>query len=168
MVWRSYELRPAGAPPMPESYKARIMAARPQFEAMAKAQYGIEINSGKFGINSRPALVGAKYAEKHGKGDAYHAAMFRAYWQEAQDISDAAVMAQVAHSVGLDESAFLASLDDSALENEVNQDILQAQMFQISGVPALVFINKYLIPGAQPYDELVRVVDYIRQREIKS
>lgn len=150
---------------MPEAYKARIMAARPQFEAMAKAQYGIEINSGKFGINSRPALIGAKYAEHHGKGDAYHAALFRAYWQEAQDISDKQVLGSVAKNIGLDEMAFLVALDDSILESDVNQDILQAQMFQITGVPALVFINKYLIPGAQPYAELVRVVEYIRQRE---
>ncbi len=141
------------------------MAARPQFEAMAKAQYGIEINSGKFGINSRPALIGAKYAEQHGKGDAYHAALFRAYWQEAQDISDKQVLGSIAQNIGLDETAFLAALDDSILESDVNQDILQAQVFQITGVPAMVFINKYLIPGAQPYDELVRVVDYIRQRE---
>lgn len=132
---------------------------------MAKAQYGIEINSGKFGINSRPALIGAKYAEKQGKGDDYHASMFRAYWQDAKDISDTDVLAGVARSVGLEDAAFLAALGDKTLAAEVDRDILQAQMYQITGVPALVFIGKYLIPGAQPYDELARIVDYIRHRE---
>jgi len=35
LVRHSYELRPKGSPPMPEAYRQRIEAGRPQFEAMA-------------------------------------------------------------------------------------------------------------------------------------
>lgn len=132
---------------------------------MAEAQYGLKINRGPFGIDSRPALIGAKYAEAHGKGDDYHAAIFRAYWQEARDISDLEVLADIAETVGLDRKAFLAALDNPELQREVDVDIMQAGQAQISGVPALVFANKYLIPGAQPYEELVKVVAYVRDRE---
>jgi predicted DsbA family dithiol-disulfide isomerase len=49
-------------------------------EAIARQHYGIEMKQGPFGIDSRPALIGDKYAEAQGKGDAYHDAVFRAYW----------------------------------------------------------------------------------------
>ena len=98
MRWRSYELRPAGTTVSPE-YRAKIEGYRPQMRLIAKERYGLEINEGPFGINSHLALVGAKYAEAHGVGDAYHDAVFRAYWQEAKDISDTAVLAEIADFV---------------------------------------------------------------------
>ena len=72
--WRSFELRPAGSPPMPPEYRRRIEASRPMFNKRAREQYGLEINSGPFGINSRPALVAEKYAESQGKGETFHKA----------------------------------------------------------------------------------------------
>ena len=57
VVWRSFELRPKDGPPIPADYLDYIEnVGRPRFEATARAQYGIEIMSGPFGIDSRPAL----------------------------------------------------------------------------------------------------------------
>jgi predicted DsbA family dithiol-disulfide isomerase len=165
ITWHAYELRPAGSPPMPEAYKARIESMQPQLKAMAKEQYDITLNSGPFGISSRAAHIGMKYAEMQGRGEAYHAAVFKAYWQQAQDISHLDVLAAIAVDVGLDRDGFLASLDQVNLDQQVNADISQAQAFNISGVPAMVFDGKYLIPGAQPYDELARITDYVKSQE---
>lgn len=162
--WRSYELRPAGSPPIPEWYRERIKAARPQFEAMAKERYNLVIHSGPFGINSRPALLGAKYAEQHGVGDAYHAAMFRAYWQEAQDISDMMVLRNVADGVGLAGTAFVTALTNPEMIALVDSDIALAQENEITGVPAMVLLNRYLVMGAQPYEELARIIEQIKQK----
>lgn len=160
--WRSYELRPAGAPPISPEYRRQIEAKRPQMETMARERYGIEMNAGPFGIDSRPALVGAKYAEAQGVGDAYHDAVFRAYWQDAQNIEDRDVLADLAGRLGLDRDGFLAALEDEALQAEVTADIQQAFAYGLSGVPALVFNNKYLVTGAQPYELLEQVVGQIQ------
>ncbi|RIK48763.1 MAG: DsbA family oxidoreductase, partial [Chloroflexi bacterium] len=88
--WRSFELRPAGSPPMSPEYRERIAQGRPRLEAIAREQYGIELSQGPFGIDSRAALRGAKLAERAGLGKAYHAAVFHAYWVEGEDISDRA------------------------------------------------------------------------------
>jgi predicted DsbA family dithiol-disulfide isomerase len=165
VVWHSYELRPQGSPPMPEAYRARIEATRPQLEAMARQNYGVELHSGPFGINSRAALIGDKYAESQGKGDAYHAATFKAYWQEGRNIEDRAVLRDIAQSAGLDADKFSAALDEPMYEDAVLFDIEQAQNFGLSGVPALIFANKYLVSGAQPYDSLVKVVQQVQARE---
>lgn len=126
---------------------------------MARERYGLEINSGPFGINSRPALVGAKFAEAQGVGEAYHDAVFRAYWQEAKNIEDLAVLAEVATAVGLDGPQFLAALDDPHYQQAVMADVQQAFQYGLSGVPALVYNNKYLVSGAQPYELLAQVAE---------
>ena len=144
---------------MPPEYRARIEAGRPQLEAMARERYGLELNVGPFGINSRPALVGAKFAEAQGVGEAYHDAMFRAYWQDAKNIEDLAVLAEVATAVGLNRDEFLAALDDPQYQNEMLADVQQAFQYGLSGVPALVYNNKYLVSGAQPYELLVEVAE---------
>ena len=164
VTWHAYELRPAGSPPLPDWYKARVKAMRPQFEAMARAQYGVEIKSGPFGINSRPAMIGAKYAAAEGAGETYNRAMLRAYWQEGQDISDMAVMLGVAQAVGLDPDAYASALDNPDYEAQVDADIAQAAAYGLTGVPALIFADRYLVMGAQPYEELARIIDQIRAR----
>jgi predicted DsbA family dithiol-disulfide isomerase len=126
---------------------------------MARERYGLEINSGPFGIDSRPALVGAKFAEAQGVGDAYHDAIFRAYWQDAKNIEDLDVLAEVATAVGLDREQFLAALNDPRHQQAVIADVEQAFQYGLSGVPALVYNNKYLVTGAQPYDLLAQVAE---------
>ena len=133
-------------------------------EAMARERYGLEINSGPFGINSRPALVGAKFAEAQGVGDAYHDAVFRAYWQEAKNIEDLDVLAGVATAVGLDRNQFLAALNDPHYQQAVMADVEQAFQYGLSGVPALVYNNKYLVSGAQPYELLAQVAEQASEK----
>ncbi len=162
--WRSFELRPQGAPPIDPAYLARIQAARPQLYARAKNDYGEEMNAGPFGIDTRPALIGAKFAEAQGLGPAYHAALMDAYWRKARNIEDRGVLAELAAGIGLNPDEFAAALFDPALDAAVSQDIAQAQAYGLTGVPALVFNNKYLIPGAQPYAALARAVEQIRDQ----
>jgi predicted DsbA family dithiol-disulfide isomerase len=163
--WRSFELRPKGAPPISEEYQATIAVKRQYFQEMARDHYGVEINEGPFGIDSRPALVGAKYAEAQGVGDAYHEAVFRAYWQEARSIEEIAVLADIAAEVGLDRDAFVAALGEEAWDMAVTADVYQAYRYGLNGVPALVFGNKYLVSGAQPYEVLTQVVEQISSEQ---
>lgn len=163
--WRSFELRPAGGPPLTDEYRAAILSKRPQMEQIARQYYGVTINSGPFGINSRPALIGAKYAERMGKGPAYNENMLRAYWQEARDISDLAVLRQLAESVGLDGEAFLDALDESDYRRAVDHDIMMAYRMGINGVPAMLFNNKYLVSGAQTTSTLIDILAQIQQAE---
>lgn len=163
--WRSFELRPKGAPPLPPDYRAKIEAARPRLYAVAREQYHLEMSPGPFGFDSRPALVGAKVAEANGHGPAYHAAAMAAYWQQAQDLGERNVLAQVAQAAGLDMQAFLVALDDPEFHSQVQVDIDTARAYGINAVPAMVFVDKYLVSGAQPYAVLVEAVEQIAAQE---
>jgi predicted DsbA family dithiol-disulfide isomerase len=119
------------------------------------------MNQGPFGQNSRPALVGAKYAEEQGCGAAYHDALLKGYWTEARTIEDPTDLASFAHQIGLDGAGLLAALEQAEYIEQVDADVQQAAAYGLSGVPAIVFENRYLISGAQPVATLRQVCDRI-------
>ena len=168
VVWRSYELRPKGSPPIPPEYLARIKAGQPRLRQIAHDQYGLELNQGPMGISSRSALIGAKYAETQDKSAAYHDAMFRAYWQRANNIGDVDVLAEIAQSIGLERAAFLTALNDESYEDQVEADVEQAYQYGLTGVPALIFNNRYLVSGAQPYEVLQQVVEKVQVEGLRD
>lgn len=79
---------------------------------------GIRINrppvygGGSTPLNSAKASRGAFVALDHGVIADYAAATFHAYWEELRDISDPAVLAEIAAGIGLESAAFLDRLDD--------------------------------------------------------
>jgi len=159
--WRSFELRPAGSPPISPQYRARIEASRPMFEKRAREQYGLEINRGPTGIDSRPALVAEKYAESQGKGEVFHKAVMQAYWQQARSIDDTNVLKEIAGQVGLNVENFDDILANPTFDAQVTADVELAHEYGLTGVPALVFANKYLVMGAQPYEVLQQVAEKV-------
>ncbi|MBI5053967.1 MAG: DsbA family protein [Chloroflexi bacterium] len=163
--WRSFELRPKGTP-IPEHYRQRILnEGRPRMKAMAREHYGIEINDGPFGIDSRPALILDKYAEAQGKGAQFHDEVFRAYWQEAKSIEDESVLKEIMTRVGLDSTHYEAAIQNPDHAAAVDADIAQAYAYGLNGVPALIFNNKYLVSGAQPYEVLKQVVEKVSSEQ---
>ncbi|MFT5195076.1 MAG: putative DsbA family dithiol-disulfide isomerase [Candidatus Promineifilaceae bacterium] len=153
-------LRPPSAGPLPAEYQAKILAGRPRMAEMAQRDFGVEINFGTFSGTSVPALIGAKYAESQGKGEEYHKKIMSAYWVETKNIHDLAVLGHIAEEIGLDQVAFLESLESEPWTTQVTEDIDQAFQFGIQGVPGMVFNDKYYISGAQTHDGLV---DLVRQ-----
>ena len=159
--WRSFELRPKGSPPISSEYRARIEAARPRFIQMMWEMYGVDIQPGPFGINSRPALITAKYAEAQGEeiGAAFHDAVYRAYWLEGRNIEEMDVLKAIATQVGLDSDGLMAGAANPQYEIAVNADLQQAYAYGLRGVPALIFEEKYLVSGWQTAEVLVQVIE---------
>jgi predicted DsbA family dithiol-disulfide isomerase len=165
VYWHSFELRPAGSPPIPPQRLAQIEAARPMLQKRAREQYGMEITPGPTGTNSRPALIVEKYAISQGKGNAFHKAVMEAYWQQARSIDDINVLKEIAEHTGLSTENFDAVLANPVFEAQVSADIDLAREYGLDGVPALIFADKYLVVGAQPFDMLKRVIEKIREEE---
>ena len=126
---------------------------------MARERYGLEINPGPFGINSRPALVGAKFAAAQNAGAAYHDAVFKAYWRDGRDIGEPDVLVEIASQLDLSGPAFHTALSNPFYDQAVTTEIDQARQYGLSGVPAAVFSGKYLISGAQPLELFLEVAD---------
>ena len=101
------------------------------------------------------ALVGlaqrqdAEAAEKQGAGGAVVDALFRAYFEQAMDIGDAAVLAEIATRCGV--SGW--PRQESEKEVAVLEESLRG--LGISAVPTFIFGRKLGVSGAHPPDALV-------------
>ncbi|MFN8481613.1 MAG: DsbA family protein [Anaerolineae bacterium] len=159
--FRAFELRPPGAPPIPPEYRDRIAAGWPRVAAMARERFGLEMNQPSLAESggTRMAHAGAKFAEAQGLAERYHRAVFRAYWQEGRDITVADTLVDIALEIGLDADAFRAALMDPTYLEQVLADEGFAASAGLSGVPAFIFGERYLVSGAQPADVLRQVAD---------
>ena len=105
--------------------------------------------------------------EEHGaaKQTELKLALFRAHFNERREIADHAVLLDIAQSVGLDRAAAEAALANEEIAHKTRAEERAAWDLNITGVPAMVVENKFMIPGAQPpeayADALRRVAEKI-------
>ena len=85
-------------------------------------------------------------------------ALFAAYFQQGRDVSDEAVLLDVAESVGLDRNASRAWLADPALSETVRAEQAHWIGQDITGVPAIVFDQQFMVPGAQSAETFAGVI----------
>lgn len=84
--------------------------------------------------------------------------LFTAYFVEGQDIGEEAVLRALAETVGMPGAIVDGALEDAALREATEKlaDDLASQ--GISGVPSLLLDQHFLVSGAVPTDDLVRIL----------
>ena len=155
LEWKSFELRPEGLeiPEKPANYLAQAKAS---IEALGR-KYGLQMTFNEKSKHSRMALEGAKYAEDHGYGDAYHNAVFAAQFQEQKNINDLTTLTEIAGQIGLDQEEFKQAIVSKRYEREVLEDISEAQRLGIQGVPYYI-VDGRTAYGAQSYEALEKLL----------
>lgn len=76
--------------------------------------------------------------------------LFRAYFEEAQDIGKAAVLTQLAGEAGLDATGVAQALDSTESLDAVMELAERGRAMGIQGVPFFILLGKYGVSGAQP------------------
>ena len=107
--------------------------------------------------NSRLAQELAKWAEAKPGGDAIRDALFKAYFVDGRNISDSAVLADVARSVGLPAAEAGDVLRQRRFSAAVDRDWATSRDYGVTGVPTFVS-GGYRVVGAQPYEALVQLL----------
>lgn len=85
-------------------------------------------------------------------------ALFKAYFQERRDVSDKAVLAEIAAQQGMDATVAEAWMLDESLTQTVRSEQRQWQDENITGVPAIIFDQKFMVPGAQSAETFAGVI----------
>lgn len=91
-------------------------------------------------------------------------ALFRAHFNQRRNLGNRSVLLDIAASVGLHREAAKAALDDPDLEARVLAEEQQAWDMNISGVPAMIVANKFLIPGAQGPEVYVNALRRVAEK----
>jgi predicted DsbA family dithiol-disulfide isomerase len=85
-------------------------------------------------------------------------ALFKAYFQDKLDVGDDNVLLDIAEAQGLDRSAIAAWIADDALTQAVRAEQRQWMEQNITGVPAIIFDQSFMVPGAQSAETFADVI----------
>jgi predicted DsbA family dithiol-disulfide isomerase len=158
-VWRPFELNPD----MPAEGVDRATYRREKFGAERSAELdaamletGAEVGI-KFAFpdmkrtpNTRLAHRLIWEAGRQGAQNAVVTRLFQAYFEEARDIGQEAVLSEIADEAGLDGSGVTAALREPESARIVERMIVDGYKMGIQGVPFFVLAQKYGVSGAQP------------------
>jgi predicted DsbA family dithiol-disulfide isomerase len=85
-------------------------------------------------------------------------ALFKAYFQDRRDVSNEAVLVDIAEAQGMDRSAAAAWLADDALSETVRAEQAYWLDQNITGVPAVIIDGRFMVPGAQSAETFAGVI----------
>ena len=107
-----------------------------------------------------------KTGEVHGwqKQTALKLALFAAYFQTGLDVSDEAVLLDIASDVGIDRDQAQSWLADEVLAGTVRGELAYWRDENISGVPAIIFDGAFMVPGAQSAETFARVIAKVLEK----
>ena len=135
-------------------------ARRPQPEGHANplrqlaGEAGWPYQPGRHIPNAHRSLEAAEFAREQGVFDAYHRALFSAYFGEGRDIGDVSVLSELGVGVGLEASALEEALASGRYAALVNEATEEARGSGITGTPTFIFEDgerRLPIVGAQEY-----------------
>jgi predicted DsbA family dithiol-disulfide isomerase len=105
------------------------------------------------------ALEEPEQAAATGVQTALKLALFRAHFTDNRDVSDPAVLADIAASVGLDQGRAAALLAGDDYGEMVRTEEAYWADRNVTGVPAFILGGRMLVPGAQDPEVFIRVIE---------
>ena len=161
--WKAFDLRP-GTPPegvaRPDTPDQRAGQPLGGHAGQAAREAGLLMRRSGLIPRTRPAMEATEYAKERGQFDAFHRALFKAYWEEGKDLGDLATLLQEAERVGLDGPGLGRALQENRYTGLVEEQVQFARQAGITGIPAFI-VDRYLFTGAQPYSFFKQVMERV-------
>lgn len=108
--------------------------------------------------NTRLAQELGLWAESKDKGEAFHTAVFKAYFVQGSNISEIPLLVELAGSVGLPADEAEEVLVNGAFKAAVDRDWAVSRALQVTAVPTFI-LNEYRLVGAQSYETFQGLMD---------
>lgn len=112
--------------------------------------------------NSRRAQELGAWADTQENGEAFHDAMFAAYFAHDRCISDDEVLLDIADTAGLDRDSAAEVLKTRSFSDQVTRDWERAWSEGVTGVPTFTSRDLFVY-GCQPYEVLVRFYNHLEK-----
>ena len=164
MRWTAFPLNPTVPPEgysLADYYASRNLDVAQRVAHMRQVadQLGLPFGKREKIYNSRLAQELGKWAEKNGRGEQYHRAVFKAYFAECKNIAKPETLETIAEQVGLDMTEVRKVLTFRTCQTEVDEDWQRSHRLGINAVPTFSLNESHLV-GAQPYERLTEFMDY--------
>jgi predicted DsbA family dithiol-disulfide isomerase len=159
LEWRGFQIHPdwpAEGIPADKLRETGDAASRQatwdRITAMADA-VGFSMKPPAVLTNSRAALAATEFARELGRDEALEERIYRAYFNDGENIGDAGVVARLAGEAGLDAGEVADAIKSPKYEMRLKNNSLAAHNRGVSGVPTF-FIGEYPLVGAQSVDAM--------------
>ena len=121
---------------------------------------GIQFVEGrKHRSSSLLSLQAAEYVADHGlPADAFHRAVFEAYFEDLEDIGNVDTLVRIAESTGIPGEGLRQALEDGLYRERVEEAVEGARLAGVRSVPTFIFDETYAIVGAQEYETFQAVM----------
>lgn len=124
---------------------------------------GLEIHLDKIAVT--PSTIDAHrlihWAQLEGRQTAVVSRLFRAYFVEGRDIGSADVLCDIAEGVGMERDMVARLLASEADAGDIRARDADARHKGVNSVPTFVIANQHVVPGAQPPELWLQVIDEI-------
>jgi predicted DsbA family dithiol-disulfide isomerase len=105
------------------------------------------------------------WAGIEGRQTAAASALFKAYFIEGRDIGNAEVLADLADMIGMDAAVVLRLLASDADSADIRARDQAAREMGVNSVPTFLVNRQHAVPGAQPTDLWLSVIDELTTQE---
>ncbi|OSQ45756.1 DsbA family oxidoreductase [Marivita geojedonensis] len=140
-----------------------VKAYAPIVDHAEKAGVTINLEAIKTTPNTLDAHRLIHWAGIEGRQTEVVDALFQAYFVDGRDIGDADVLADIADSCGMDASVVLRLLATDEDRREIVERDAAARGMGINSVPTFIVASQHAVPGAQPTELWLKVLDDLAQ-----
>jgi len=169
LEWRGFQIHPdwpAQGISADNLREAREGASRQamwsRIGAMADA-VGFAIKPPALLTNSRAALAATEFARESGNDEALEERIYRAYFNDGENIGDPGVVVRLAGEAGLDAGEVAGAINSPKYEMRLKNNALAANQRGVSGVPTF-FIGEYPLVGAQSLEAMRSILKRASER----
>ncbi|UWQ80897.1 DsbA family oxidoreductase [Leisingera sp. S132] len=141
-----------------------VKAYAPVVEHAEKAGLTINFEAMQRTPNTLDAHRLIHWAGVEGKQTQVVDALFKAYFVDARDIGDHAVLADVAQEAGMEADVAARLLEGGSDVQAIRDRDAHSRKMGVSSVPTFIVANQHAVPGAQPPELWKQVIEDILQQ----
>jgi predicted DsbA family dithiol-disulfide isomerase len=144
-----YLLRPETPPEGIPSRRIVPLDAPPTDTERRADKLGIKFTRGRtWSSNSHYALEASAFAHDYGDQWRFHRAMFKAYFEDLEDIGKVDTVVGVGASVGLNAGDLRTALEDGVYREAVDAGIEWSRGIGVTAIPTFIFNERFAMVGA--------------------
>jgi predicted DsbA family dithiol-disulfide isomerase len=158
-------LRPETPPEGMPARRIVPMEAPPSPMEQRGEKLGIKFSRGRtMSSNSHLALEAAEFALQYGDPWAFHRRMFKAYFEDLEDIGVLDNVVRIGAEAGLPEKDLRAALQERRLQERVDEGIQWSRSVGVTAIPTFVFNQRFGVVGAQELDTFRSIMGQLGQK----